>query len=371
MESNCDKYGRLYDWHTAKSACPAGWHLPTRREWNNLSRAAGGKWGYRSVQDKHYHVGDEYYTVWEAAGAKLKAKSGWMYHNGESGSGSDDYGFSALPGGKSNIDGGFRNAGFYGYWWTSQRRGDNHAYVRYMSNEDDREDELSGYTSSGFSVRCAGKPVRKRVWKEYKRMKDGENALAEEAKRGKAGQIRLNIERLSGYFTDSRDGRRYRTVETGGRVWMAQNLSYLPPAGESWCYGDDSANCAQYGRLYDWSAAKAACPTGWHLPAIGEWDSLAAAAGDTVAGRALKSAEGWKYDGGGEDGYGFSALPGGFRYSDGKYINLGSVGSWWTATAHDEKFAYLRFIYHDRDKVVEGFATATNVGISVRCAKDF
>jgi TolB-like protein len=41
--SNCDKYGRLYDWKTAKTVCPAGFHLPSRQEWNNLVTAVGGK----------------------------------------------------------------------------------------------------------------------------------------------------------------------------------------------------------------------------------------------------------------------------------------------------------------------------------------
>ncbi|WP_461252249.1 FISUMP domain-containing protein, partial [Treponema sp. R8-4-B8] len=40
--SYCGKYGRLYDWKTAKKACPAGWRLPSRKEWVRLSLAVGG-----------------------------------------------------------------------------------------------------------------------------------------------------------------------------------------------------------------------------------------------------------------------------------------------------------------------------------------
>jgi len=40
---NCDKYGRLYDWNSAKNACPAGWHLPSQEEWQKLIDFAGGK----------------------------------------------------------------------------------------------------------------------------------------------------------------------------------------------------------------------------------------------------------------------------------------------------------------------------------------
>jgi len=43
-ESNCKKYGRLYAWSTAaKMVCPSGWHLPSRQEWDNLTKAAGGE----------------------------------------------------------------------------------------------------------------------------------------------------------------------------------------------------------------------------------------------------------------------------------------------------------------------------------------
>jgi len=43
LNRNCDKYGRLYDWNSAKNACPAGWHLPSQEEWQMLIDFAGGK----------------------------------------------------------------------------------------------------------------------------------------------------------------------------------------------------------------------------------------------------------------------------------------------------------------------------------------
>jgi len=53
---NCKKYGRLYTWEEATKACPFGWHLPSNAEWKALVSFAGGA---------------------NAAGGKLKAKSGW------------------------------------------------------------------------------------------------------------------------------------------------------------------------------------------------------------------------------------------------------------------------------------------------------
>jgi uncharacterized protein (TIGR02145 family) len=92
------KYGLLYNWETAKKAVPPGWHLPTDMEWKTLIDFAGGI---------------------EVAGKKLKAKSGWStgFPNFN---GTDDYDFSALPGG-----GSFFN-GFMGininYWWTATEK---------------------------------------------------------------------------------------------------------------------------------------------------------------------------------------------------------------------------------------------------------
>ncbi|MDR0331404.1 MAG: fibrobacter succinogenes major paralogous domain-containing protein [Chitinispirillales bacterium] len=135
-ESNCAKYGRLYDWETAASACPSGWRLPSRDEWNALIETAGGE---------------------NVAGAKLKSKSGWK----GSGKGTDNFGFSALPGGERsvferdprNISAAFLNLGNLGRWWSATGSGEGRAYGRYMLSG--KEDGEYGYrTITGLSVRC-------------------------------------------------------------------------------------------------------------------------------------------------------------------------------------------------------------------------
>jgi len=130
--SYCAKYGRLYDWETALTVCPAGWKLSSREDWDKLVATAGGK---------------------EMAGKNLKSKSGWNDYKGKSGNGTDDYGFSALPGGTRYYSyGNFDYAGYHGGWWTATESG--YAYYRNMSYDYDRVDENHYYKSGGFSVRC-------------------------------------------------------------------------------------------------------------------------------------------------------------------------------------------------------------------------
>jgi len=131
--SNCGKYGRLYDWNTAKTVCMSGWHLPSRQEWSDLVKFAGG--------DKK-------------AGKKLKAGSGWNNYNKKNGNGTDNFGFSALPGGDRDSDGNFDNAGNYGVWWAATETSEGHAYDRGMVYSNDDVDESNDDKSFGFSARC-------------------------------------------------------------------------------------------------------------------------------------------------------------------------------------------------------------------------
>jgi uncharacterized protein (TIGR02145 family) len=139
-----------------------------------------------------------------------------------------------------------------------------------------------------------------------------------------------------------------RTVTIGDQTWMAENLNYEPSSGNSWCYDDKISNCNKYGKLYDWATAmgintsynkqelgssdvkrRGICPEGWHLPSNKEWNDLKDYVGNS-AGYKLRATCGWYNNG--VDTYGFSALPGGTRNSDGKFYNAGDEGYWWTAT---------------------------------------
>jgi uncharacterized protein (TIGR02145 family) len=141
--SYCRKYGRLYDWETAKAACQAvGWRLPDTADRRILVNA----------------VGD-----YDGAGKKLKSKSGWNDYLSNTGNGTDNFGFSALPGGmtfeQAIAGGGYRNtfdrAGYNGYWWMTTENSDRYgAYILGMDYSTSIVNEGWKYKDNGFSVRC-------------------------------------------------------------------------------------------------------------------------------------------------------------------------------------------------------------------------
>ena len=170
-------------------------------------------------------------------------------------------------------------------------------------------------------------------------------------------------------FTDSRDGQTYRTVQIGNQTWMAENLNYHTEGSS--CYGDKPANCQKYGRHYTWDAALDACPSGWHLPSIAEFDTLiATVGGEYVAGKVLKSKSGWKSDGNGTDDYGFSALPAGFHVIDNGYFgDAGDYANFWSATEYNSGYAYCMSMDYFSDYAYPSYLDKP-LGLSVRCLRD-
>jgi uncharacterized protein (TIGR02145 family) len=125
---NCDKYGRLYG-ATAKTACPAGWHLPTKVEWQALVDFASPN-----------------------SGQKLKATEGWSY---SSGNGTDEYGFVALPGGRANLI-GCEDINTDGYWWSINEEDDERGYVWHIGagNNASLISTSPQFVQRLYSIRC-------------------------------------------------------------------------------------------------------------------------------------------------------------------------------------------------------------------------
>jgi uncharacterized protein (TIGR02145 family) len=151
-------------------------------------------------------------------------------------------------------------------------------------------------------------------------------------------------------------GQTYKIILIGAQMWMAENLNYNVSGSK--CYDNDSKNCDKYGRLYNWNAAKRACPGGWHLPSNVEWDELMTTFGSFErAGKRLKVKSGW------------AALLGGGGFLDSSFDEVGNEGYWWSATELDASDAYGCSMHNEND-VVDLENYNKNHLFSVRCVMD-
>ena len=125
----CEKYGRLYMWGAATTACPTGWHLPTKEEFETLFTAVGGQ---------------------STASKILKSTSGWN----NSGNGTDAYLFSALPAGYRNGGGEYISEGSQAYFWSSTESNSNFVFNIFLHYNSGKAEEYVNLKDVGFSVRC-------------------------------------------------------------------------------------------------------------------------------------------------------------------------------------------------------------------------
>jgi uncharacterized protein (TIGR02145 family) len=202
---------------------------------------------------------------------------------------------------------------------------------------------------------------------------------------------------LRGTITDI-EGNIYKTIKVGNQVWMGENLrtthlndgdpiqiitnyDYWSLGWETsspdlnarglamgW-YQNDSVNLT-YGALYNWKEvdSKKLCPTGWHVPALNEWEQLERYLGGAeVAGGKMKvtGIDFWvNPNEGATNESGFSALPGGFRDGINGDHYMGSVTKIWTST--NRYFVTLTNI----DSSMSMERVNNKYGCSVRCIQD-
>jgi uncharacterized protein (TIGR02145 family) len=194
-----------------------------------------------------------------------------------------------------------------------------------------------------------------------------------------------------GTLTDY-DGNTYKWIKIGTQIWMASNLkvTHYPNGNaiplvtgqigwrslldndtdDAYCYLQDESTSPYV--LYTYASAINACPTGWHLPSDAEWTTLENYISNDghlgTEGTALKATSGWLLENNGTDDYGFSALPGGYRYS-----NYGTFWSdysgWWSNTNYGDSSAYTRGMMYDDIIVLRQYYNKSR-GVSIRCVRD-
>ncbi len=148
-------------------------------------------------------------------------------------------------------------------------------------------------------------------------------------------------------------GTEYPIVGIGSQCWMAKNLNYA--TGSNWCYNNNTSNCTTYGRLYDWSTAMVACPTGWRLPSDAEFTTLTNTTGNT---KDALVAAGW-----------FNSIFPGRRGTDGWYNGINMYAYFWSSSLNASDAAWLVNL-NSYDNTVGRWPAIHGLGQSVRCIKN-
>jgi len=206
------------------------------------------------------------------------------------------------------------------------------------------------------------------------------------------------------------DGNIYHTVKIGMQTWTVENLKTthyndgtaianvtysitwknLTTGAYCW-YNDSSKYKNTYGALYNWYAVNTGklAPAGWHVSTNAEWDTLESylianrynydgtTTGVRIA-KALAAQTNWVTnseagtigaDLSSNNRSGFSALPGGYCWSDGSFLSTGYVGYWWSATESNASSAYYRDLACSGSTLYSNYLLKS-CGFSVRLVRD-
>lgn len=199
---------------------------------------------------------------------------------------------------------------------------------------------------------------------------------------------------IPGTVTDY-DGNVYHTVAIGTQVWMVENmkvthyrngdpitpgkgnknLKFPLTSGHYWNYNNDTSMGRIYGHLYDFYAvadARLIAPPGWHISSDSDWTVLSNYLGADSVGGKLKEPGFMHWASpnlGATNSTGFTALPGGYRDTDGSFTQSGYYGYFWTSSEYssvnglDRILGFnIAWMMHNSDDKPRG--------MSVRCVQD-
>ena len=131
-QDNVKTYGYLYNWDSAKKACPPGWHLSSKDEWSALSAYLGGEF---------------------VAAGKLK-EAGTNHWQKPVSEPTNETGFTALPGGFRNEKTEFYDLGYMCFYWCSSEENTEKAHHILIYSHTTHVTISYIEKNYGFSVRC-------------------------------------------------------------------------------------------------------------------------------------------------------------------------------------------------------------------------
>ena len=165
----------------------------------------------------------------------------------------------------------------------------------------------------------------------------------------------------------------YYYTHIGSLDWMRNNLAYKELG---LAYMNAEVTSYPLGRYYSWTEAQAACPAGWRLPTMAEWQSLGTVAGDFMADATVFGEKLWEFWpqvkitnalslGVISAGYAMTAV------STIVFKGLGTYATFWASDENPDNAEQGQYVYiHVEDPAVHyGQADKESVGFSVRCVR--
>ena len=137
--SNCETYGKLYDWGSSLTVCPSGWHLPSDGEWCTLTTHLDPTVNCNNTNE-----------LGTMAGYAMKSTSGW-YNNGNGNNVSE---FTGLPSGMRYDTGTFQGLTEETGFWSSTESSSNYAYNWMLRSDFNEVLRINEYKTRFYSVRC-------------------------------------------------------------------------------------------------------------------------------------------------------------------------------------------------------------------------
>jgi uncharacterized protein (TIGR02145 family) len=395
-EDNADTYGRLYSHNQIMETdfVPDGWRIPTEADIDELLTYLGGA---------------------AIAGGKLKeyATNHWVTPNT---GGTDEVGFKALPGGHADVDAVFELLQLNGFFWLLDEAeplapvaldATSIIHNTFTANWEAAAG-ATGYKldvaeDAAFTIMVAGfddldvlnvltYPVTGLTPDtDYFMRVRAYNEIGESANSNTIDLATLE------YFADF-DGNVYTYVTIGTQQWMVENFRsehYIdgvaipnltlnadwiaedgtPGHDGAMCYydNDEATYKPDYGALYNWYAvdnAHGLAMAGWRVATDDDWTTLLTYLSNNTGPLKEEGTTHWLTPNtGATNTTGFTAKPGGQRFTAGEFVNLGEISRYWSSTEVSSFNAWWRSMNYD-STVALRTSVPKYLGLAVRLVRD-
>jgi len=229
MNEMCADYGGLYTWDEAmnysvseadQGICPAGWHIPSDKEWRILELYLG------------MDTAEAYGTGWRGTleGGKLKDNSP-LYWDSPNNGATNEVAFTALPAGTRYLDHTYQNLGSWAYFWTSTHDESENVWKRNLTSFESRIRRQVTSAMETMSVRCV---------KDNHVLHEGDTLILDKPE---PGIYKYNVSQTVNGCESN-----YQTIEL-----TIKPLPGIPDAeDQAICFGEETPDLSAQGENINW-----------------------------------------------------------------------------------------------------------------------